>query len=66
MVGAVGQFHFTPDRYLELMHEEVPRYEELQEEAARATEGAPAGTIVTASTHSTSDPRNAAVTEGPA
>jgi len=46
MVGAVGQFHFTPDRYLELMHDEVPRYEELQEEAARATEGAPAGTIL--------------------
>ena len=39
MVGAVGQFHFTPERYLELMHEEVPRYEELQDEVARATEG---------------------------
>ena len=46
MVGAVGQFHFTPERYLELMHDEVPRYEELQEETARATEGAPAATIL--------------------
>ena len=39
MVGDVGQFHFTPERYLELMREEVPRYDELQEETARATEG---------------------------
>lgn len=46
MVGAVGQFHFRPDRYLELMHDEVPRYEELQEETARATEGGHAGTIL--------------------
>jgi len=35
----MGQFHFTPERYLELMHDEVPRYEELQDEVARATEG---------------------------
>jgi tRNA (cmo5U34)-methyltransferase len=49
MVGAMeqsGQFHFTPEHYLELMHEEVPRYEELQEEAARATEGATATRIL--------------------
>ena len=46
MVGAVGQFHFTPVHYLELMHDEVPGYEELQEETARATEGAPAATIL--------------------
>ena len=46
MVGAVGQFHFTPEHYLELMHDEVPGYEELQEETARATEGAPAATIL--------------------
>lgn len=39
MVSSVGQFHFTPERYLELMHREVPRYEELQDEVARATEG---------------------------
>lgn len=35
----MGQFHFDPERYLELMHAEVPRYEELQEQAARACEG---------------------------
>ena len=35
----MSQFHFTPDDYLELMHEEVPRYAELQDETARATEG---------------------------
>ena len=46
MVGAVGQFHFTPEHYLELMHDEVPGYEELQEETARATEGASAATIL--------------------
>lgn len=35
----MGQFHFTPEHYLELMHADVPRYQELQDEAARATEG---------------------------
>jgi tRNA (cmo5U34)-methyltransferase len=35
----VGQFHFTPDRYLELMHEELPRYDELQEQVAAACAG---------------------------
>ena len=35
----MGQFHFTPDRYLELMHEEVPLYDELQERTAEATNG---------------------------
>jgi tRNA (cmo5U34)-methyltransferase len=39
MVGAMSQFHFTPERYLELMHEDVPRYDELQAETARATAG---------------------------
>jgi tRNA (cmo5U34)-methyltransferase len=50
MVGAMepegGQFHFTPERYLELMHAEVPRYEELEEETARATDGLDAATIL--------------------
>ena len=46
MVGAMSQFHFTPERYLELMHAEVPRYEELQDEAAHATEGVDAGAIL--------------------
>jgi tRNA (cmo5U34)-methyltransferase len=33
----MGQFHFHPDRYLELMHSELPAYERLQDEAAAAT-----------------------------
>jgi tRNA (cmo5U34)-methyltransferase len=33
----MGQFHFHPDDYLELMHEEMPAYERLQEAAAAAT-----------------------------
>jgi tRNA (cmo5U34)-methyltransferase len=41
-----GQFHFTPERYLELMHDEVPRYEELQDETARATDGIDATTVL--------------------
>ena len=31
----MGQFHFSPERYLELMHDELPGYEELQEEVAK-------------------------------
>jgi tRNA (cmo5U34)-methyltransferase len=42
----VGQFHFTPEHYLELMHEEVPRYDELQEETAKATAGVEARDIL--------------------
>jgi tRNA (cmo5U34)-methyltransferase len=42
----MSQFHFDPDRYLELMHEEVPRYEELQDETARATAGVEAAAIL--------------------
>ena len=33
----MGQFHFHPDEYLELMHSELPAYERLQDEAAVAT-----------------------------
>ena len=33
---AVGQFHFDPAGYLELMHAEVPAYPELQDEVAKA------------------------------
>jgi tRNA (cmo5U34)-methyltransferase len=46
MVGAMSQFHFTPERYLELMHEDVPRYDELQAETARATAGSGATSIL--------------------
>jgi len=35
----VSQYHWTPERYLDLMHEEVPAYERLQDETARATRG---------------------------
>jgi tRNA (cmo5U34)-methyltransferase len=35
----MGQFHFTPDDYLDLMQAEVPDYEELQERVVTATEG---------------------------
>jgi tRNA (cmo5U34)-methyltransferase len=42
----VGQFHFQPERYLELMHGEVPGYDELQEEVARAAAGLAAGDIL--------------------
>jgi tRNA (cmo5U34)-methyltransferase len=44
--GVVGQFHFTPEGYLESMHDEVPRYDELQEETARASDGASARRIL--------------------
>jgi tRNA (cmo5U34)-methyltransferase len=33
----MGQFHFHPDDYLQLMHSEMPAYERLQEAAAAAT-----------------------------
>jgi tRNA (cmo5U34)-methyltransferase len=46
MVDTMAQFHFTPERYLESMHEEVPRYEELQDETARATGDVDATTIL--------------------
>jgi tRNA (cmo5U34)-methyltransferase len=33
----MGQFHFHPGEYLDLMHSELPAYERLQDEAAAAT-----------------------------
>jgi tRNA (cmo5U34)-methyltransferase len=33
----MGQFHFQPDEYLDLMHSELPAYERLQDKAAAAT-----------------------------
>jgi tRNA (cmo5U34)-methyltransferase len=35
----MSQFHFTPDDYLDLMHAEVPAFDELQNQVASATEG---------------------------
>jgi tRNA (cmo5U34)-methyltransferase len=42
----LGQFHFTPERYLELMHAEVPDYERIQDEVAAATEGVAARAVL--------------------
>jgi tRNA (cmo5U34)-methyltransferase len=42
----MGQFHFTPERYLELMYSEVPQYERVQEEVALACEGISARAIL--------------------
>jgi tRNA (cmo5U34)-methyltransferase len=46
MVGLMGDFEFTPEDFLELMHEEIPRYDELQDETVRATEGVAARRIL--------------------
>jgi tRNA (cmo5U34)-methyltransferase len=35
------QFHWKPDRYLELIRDEIPRYDELQEAAIAAIPSAP-------------------------
>jgi tRNA (cmo5U34)-methyltransferase len=35
----MSQFHFRPDYYLDLMHAEVPAYEELQDRVAAAADG---------------------------
>jgi len=37
----MGQFHWKPDSYLELIRSEVPRYDELQEQAIAAIPFAP-------------------------
>jgi tRNA (cmo5U34)-methyltransferase len=42
----VAQFHFTPESYLELIREEVPAYDALQERVARATAGVDARRIL--------------------
>ncbi len=42
----MGQFHFDPDSYLDLIRAEVPLYDELQEETARATEGVDAVAVL--------------------
>ena len=42
----MGQFHFDPNRYLKLMHDEVPAYDELQDEVARATGGLQAADVL--------------------
>jgi tRNA (cmo5U34)-methyltransferase len=42
----MSEFHFTPERYSELIHDEVPEYERLQEETALATAGLDAREIL--------------------
>lgn len=42
----MSQFHFRPDDYLDLMHAEVPAYDELQDEVARAAAGVEVGRIL--------------------
>ena len=42
----MGQFHFTPEGYLELMQCEVPQYERLQDDVAAACEGLEARAIL--------------------
>jgi tRNA (cmo5U34)-methyltransferase len=42
----VGQFHWKPDEYRELMRAEVPDYERLQEELVAATQGVDARSIL--------------------
>jgi tRNA (cmo5U34)-methyltransferase len=35
----MSQFHFTPEHYLELMHSEIPAFDELQKRVAAAAAG---------------------------
>ena len=35
----MGQFHWDPDGYLEMVRAEVPDYDRVQDEVARATDG---------------------------
>lgn len=42
----MADYRFVPEGYLESMLEEIPGYEVLQEETARATEGVQAGRIL--------------------
>jgi tRNA (cmo5U34)-methyltransferase len=46
MVGLMGGFEFSPEDFLELMHEEIPLYDDLQDETAAATEGIDATRIL--------------------
>lgn len=42
----MGQFHFDPASYMELMRVEVPGYARLQDEVARATDGVTARSLL--------------------
>jgi tRNA (cmo5U34)-methyltransferase len=45
-LAVVTQFHFTPARYCEWIRADVPRYDELQDEVARATVGVRATSVL--------------------
>jgi tRNA (cmo5U34)-methyltransferase len=42
----MGQFHWDPDGYLEMVRAEVPDYDRVQDELARATEGVDARRVL--------------------
>jgi tRNA (cmo5U34)-methyltransferase len=42
----MGQFHWDPDGYLEMVRTEVPDYDRIQDELARATEGVDARRVL--------------------
>ena len=42
----MGQFHFTPERYIGVMTKEIPRFEEFQDAVAAATDGMDARTML--------------------
>jgi tRNA (cmo5U34)-methyltransferase len=42
----MGQFHWDPDGYLEMVRAEVPDYDRVQDELARATEGVAARRVL--------------------
>ena len=42
----MGQFHWDPDGYLEMVREEVPNYDRIQDELARATDGVDARRVL--------------------
>ena len=42
----MGQFHWDPDTYVKIVHDEVPDYDRLQDEVARATDGVDARRVL--------------------
>jgi tRNA (cmo5U34)-methyltransferase len=42
----MGQFHWDPDAYLEMVRAEVPDYDRIQDELARATDGVDARRVL--------------------
>jgi tRNA (cmo5U34)-methyltransferase len=42
----MGQFHWDPDAYLEMVRAEVPNYDRVQDELARATDGVDARRVL--------------------